>query len=103
MKSTAHGIENNVVGCFKNNLILILDVIVDSATTYSCVSCPWVDVWTWLASPHVSHSRFVPEVAYFRIITSLRSILKLSQNLREFYQTIIWSLAYRIVTLETWE
>jgi hypothetical protein len=96
--------------CPNNNLVLscphlvfenlIFNIVVNATTANSSVSSPGVDVGTGLASPHVSYSRFMPEITHFRIITSLWPVLK-NHILHTFAHAKL--LTHRKVTLERLE
>lgn len=52
-----------------------IDLIVDATATYTSLACPGIDVRAWLAGLHVSYTALVPEIADFRVIAPLGSVL----------------------------
>jgi hypothetical protein len=65
--------------CLAVVLWLFNNFVVDSAVPHSCLASPWIDVGARLACSHISHTRLVPQVAYFGVVTSSGSLLLINQ------------------------
>ena len=52
-----------------------LDVVVDAGRADARLAGPRVDVGAGLAGAHVAHARLVPQIAYLRVVATLRTTL----------------------------
>lgn len=92
-----------------------LDVVVDPRRADTGLAGPRVDIGARLTRAHVADARFVPQVAYLRVVAALRAVLLIKNTVRH---TVILTTqgpvrlgtlhrlpggTYRIVTLERLE
>lgn len=77
---------------------MAVDVVVDTTATDTRFPGPWIDVRTSLARLHVADAALVPQVAYFRVVTLLRSVLRIKAR-RDFLLDIPSVVCLRVLNL----
>lgn len=59
----------------ENGRCLFVDVIIDARWSDATLARPWINLRARLTRSHVSHTRLVPQVTHFWIVTALWPIL----------------------------
>lgn len=57
-----------------------LDVVIDPRRADTGLAGPWIDFGAWLTRTHITDTRFVPQVAYLRVVAAFWTILMVEET-----------------------